>query len=58
MEEGIGVQMPSALRRLFTTLLIFSEPPNAKDAWSKYYTHFLEDFQYTAKNNNEAWILH
>ena len=47
MEKGIGVQMPSASRRLFATLLIFSEPPNAKDVWSKYYTHLSEDFQYT-----------
>ena len=58
MEEGVGVQMPSTLRCLFATLLIFYESPNAKQVWSEYYTHLLEDFQYTTYNNNEAWILH
>lgn len=50
MDEGIHVQMPHALCRLFATLLIFCQPSDPKELWEKYYTSLSED--YKLKNPN------
>ncbi|XP_010686096.1 uncharacterized protein LOC104900380 [Beta vulgaris subsp. vulgaris] len=44
MEEASGVEMPSALRRLFTTILIFCKPSNPLALWHQFYSSLSEDF--------------
>ncbi|XP_048497997.1 uncharacterized protein LOC125496546 [Beta vulgaris subsp. vulgaris] len=43
-EEAYGVEMPSALRRLFTTILIFYKPSNPLALWHQFYRNLSEDF--------------
>ncbi|XP_074266504.1 uncharacterized protein LOC141589779 [Silene latifolia] len=46
LEEAVRYQMPSAFRRLFTTLLIYCKPKNPRLMWDKYYDSLLEDYAY------------
>ncbi|XP_057250107.1 uncharacterized protein LOC104905070 [Beta vulgaris subsp. vulgaris] len=42
MQEAAGIEMPGALRRLFTTILIFCKPSNPLALWHQFYTHYLK----------------
>ncbi|XP_074293671.1 uncharacterized protein LOC141620792 [Silene latifolia] len=44
LNEACEVQMPSALRHLFAIVLIFSQPKDPAELWTKYYCHLSEDF--------------
>lgn len=43
MEEGVQVEMPSVLRKLFATLLIFYNPSDPRALWEKYYPALSDD---------------
>ncbi|XP_074291565.1 uncharacterized protein LOC141618364 [Silene latifolia] len=45
LAEACNVQMPSALRRLFATVLIFCQPKDPVNLWDKYYIALSEDFR-------------
>ncbi|KAK9750512.1 hypothetical protein RND81_02G202000 [Saponaria officinalis] len=53
LDEAATVQMPSALRRLFATILIFCQPKDPTALWDKYYTSLSED--YSRKHLNDAY---
>ncbi|XP_056687837.1 uncharacterized protein [Spinacia oleracea] len=44
LAEAAEVQMPTALRSLFATVLIFCQPSNPSALWDKYYASLSEDF--------------
>ncbi|VFQ99284.1 unnamed protein product [Cuscuta campestris] len=44
LEEAVMYQMPSSLRRLFATLLVFCDIPNPRELWAKYKKYLYEDF--------------
>ncbi|KAK9690194.1 hypothetical protein RND81_09G110600 [Saponaria officinalis] len=46
LKEACEIQMPFALRRLFSTVLIFCQPSDPKILWTKYYKHLSEDFRH------------
>ncbi|XP_074296943.1 uncharacterized protein LOC141627609 [Silene latifolia] len=46
MAEACAVQMPVALRRLFSTLLIFAEPKDPSLLWDTHYESLSEDYRY------------
>ncbi|XP_056685527.1 uncharacterized protein [Spinacia oleracea] len=46
LAEACEVQMPSALRRLFATVLIFCQPSDPNALWLKYYAAMSEDFNH------------
>jgi ATP-dependent DNA helicase PIF1 len=46
--------MPSSLRRLFATILVFCEPKNVIDLWIKHFDEMAEDFKH--KNPNPHWV--
>ncbi|XP_074304074.1 uncharacterized protein LOC141638631 [Silene latifolia] len=46
LEEASRYQMPGALRRLFSTLLIYCHPKNPRLLWDKFYPLFSEDYAY------------
>nr|GEX72764.1 hypothetical protein [Tanacetum cinerariifolium] len=48
--EGSLFQFPSALRWLFTTLLIFCEPEDVRKLWDDHYESFSEDFRRAYEN--------
>ncbi|XP_074306205.1 uncharacterized protein LOC141641445 [Silene latifolia] len=46
LEEASRYQMPGALRRLFSTFLIYCHPKNHRLRWDKFYPVFSEDYAY------------
>ncbi|XP_074293518.1 uncharacterized protein LOC141620583 [Silene latifolia] len=50
LTEACTVQMPCALRHLFAVLLIFCQPKDPADLWTKYYPHLSQDFQHKFPN--------
>ncbi|XP_074277292.1 uncharacterized protein LOC141600935 [Silene latifolia] len=43
LAEAVQYQIPAALHRLFTTLLIYCQPNNPRLLWDKFYTSLSED---------------
>ena len=39
--------MPSALRRLFATILVFCLPTGVRELWNEIYPYMVEDYQST-----------
>jgi hypothetical protein len=54
LTESSMVQMPSALRRLFATILVFCEPKDVAGLWTKHFDAMAEDFKH--KNPNPHWV--
>jgi hypothetical protein len=48
------VQIPSSLRRLFATILVFCEPKDVAGLWTKHFDAMAEDFKH--KNPNPDWV--
>ncbi|XP_021851591.2 uncharacterized protein [Spinacia oleracea] len=46
LAEACEVKMPAALRRLFTTILIFCQPSDPNAMWLKYYAALSEDYKH------------
>ncbi|XP_075658771.1 uncharacterized protein LOC142628592 [Castanea sativa] len=44
MLEAVNIRMPSALRRLFATILVFCEPTRVRDLWNEFYLHMVENY--------------
>ncbi|XP_031112102.1 uncharacterized protein LOC116016078 [Ipomoea triloba] len=49
IEEAILCQMPTSLRQLFATLLIFCDLPDPVRLWNKYKEFFCQDFMNSTK---------
>ncbi|XP_027124286.1 uncharacterized protein [Coffea arabica] len=45
LEEAIAFQMPSSLRLLFATLLVYCSPTNPKMLWEKFESDFSRDYE-------------
>jgi hypothetical protein len=54
LTESSMVQMPSSLRRLFATILVFCEPKDVAGLWTKHFDAMAEDFKHT--NSNPHWV--
>ncbi|XP_057246761.1 uncharacterized protein LOC104899124 [Beta vulgaris subsp. vulgaris] len=50
LAEACEVQMPPAVRRLFSTVLIFCQPSDPNALWLKYYAALSEDFSHKFPN--------
>ncbi|XP_074321416.1 uncharacterized protein LOC141657922 [Silene latifolia] len=50
LAEACQVQMPVALRRLFSTLLIFAQPRDPTLLWVKHYDELSEDYRHKYPN--------
>ncbi|KAJ9557873.1 hypothetical protein OSB04_012487 [Centaurea solstitialis] len=44
LAEASLFQFPSALRRLFATILIYCEPGDVRKLWNEHYDSFSEDY--------------
>ncbi|KAL4619591.1 hypothetical protein ACB092_06G090900 [Castanea dentata] len=44
----IDIRMPSALRRLFATILIFCLPTGVRELWNEFYLYMVEDYPSTS----------
>ena len=54
MNEAVNDQMPSALRNLFATILIYNNPSNPLALWNQFKEHLSEDIMH---KNNERVLL-
>ena len=50
MTEAATFQMPSALRRLFATILVFCEATQIRQLWDKHLASMSEDYRRTQSN--------
>jgi hypothetical protein len=41
--------MPTALRRLFATILVFCQPVGLRELWNEFYTYMVEDYPSSSK---------
>ena len=46
--EARDIQMPSALRRLFATILVFCLPIGVRELWNEFYPYIVEDYPSTS----------
>jgi hypothetical protein len=54
LTEACTFQMPSSLRRLFTTILVFCEPSDVFALWQKHVHAMLEDYQQNSPSSDIA----
>jgi ATP-dependent DNA helicase PIF1 len=52
--ESAMFRMPSLLRRLFATILVFCEPKNVAGLWTKHFDAMAKGFKH--KNPNPHWV--
>ncbi|XP_075654860.1 uncharacterized protein LOC142625034 [Castanea sativa] len=45
--EARDIRMPSALRRLFATILVFCLPTGVRELWNEFYPYMVEDYPST-----------
>lgn len=55
MEEAVKTQMPSALRCLFSVILVHGDPTDVPDLWSRFRMAMGEDFAHR-ESADEAWV--
>ncbi|KAK4596817.1 hypothetical protein RGQ29_014730 [Quercus rubra] len=46
--EARDIRMPSALRRLFATILVFCLPVGVRELWNEFYPYMVEDYPSTS----------
>ncbi|KAL0381194.1 UNVERIFIED_CONTAM: hypothetical protein Sangu_0183700 [Sesamum angustifolium] len=54
--EARSFRMPSALRRLFATILLYCEPSGVRMLWEENYPHMIEDYP-SSSNVNSLYIM-
>ncbi|KAH9622274.1 hypothetical protein KSS87_001374, partial [Heliosperma pusillum] len=57
LSEACAVQMPSALRRLFATILVFCQPKDPKALWDKFFPDLSADFRMKFPNNSSKVVM-
>lgn len=55
MREAAQFQMPSTLRRLFATILLFGEPSDVRSLWNNNFSAMSEDFAKKGIPENYLW---
>ncbi|KAK4385933.1 hypothetical protein Sango_2717300 [Sesamum angolense] len=50
--EARAVRMPSALRRLFATILLYCQPTGVRRLWEENYPYMIEDYPSSSSTNN------
>jgi hypothetical protein len=60
LTENSMFQMPSSLRRLFTTILVLCDPKDVDGLWTKHFDTMAEDFKATIQTrvgwNKWFWL--
>ncbi|KAG6514057.1 hypothetical protein ZIOFF_024396 [Zingiber officinale] len=52
LQEACSMKMPSALRRLFVSILVFCQPTRVRQLWDKFHPQMSDDFGRSALSNN------
>ncbi|XP_056685561.1 uncharacterized protein [Spinacia oleracea] len=53
--EACSVRMPSALRRLFATILVYCQPTGLRALWDEFFPYMVED--YPASNTTSNFVF-
>ncbi|XP_073138532.1 uncharacterized protein [Henckelia pumila] len=51
--EACSVKMPSSLRRLFVSILVFCQPTKVRKLWDEFHTYMSEDYGRSISANSE-----
>ncbi|XP_021727193.1 ATP-dependent DNA helicase PIF1-like [Chenopodium quinoa] len=51
LHEASNSKMPSSLRRLFVTLLVYCQPTGVRSLWDEFYHYMAEDYLYSTSTN-------
>ncbi|ONM00916.1 hypothetical protein ZEAMMB73_Zm00001d030376 [Zea mays] len=54
LTERVIFQMPSSLRRLFATILVYCEPSDVAVLWQKHKDSMFEDYQHKSQNKTHV----
>jgi hypothetical protein len=54
LSEAATFEMPSALRRLFATILVFCEVTSVRELWEEHFEAMADDFRQESVNNKEC----
>ncbi|XP_028093488.1 uncharacterized protein LOC114293595 [Camellia sinensis] len=54
--EAVTMHMPSTLRRLFVTILVYCVPTGVRSLWDEIYPYLIEDY-ISSNNMNNMYIL-
>ena len=57
LQEAVVFQMPSELRKLFSTICLFCEPTHPRHLFEKFKDHMMEDFQHQGHSTPVAEVL-
>ncbi|KAL6176715.1 hypothetical protein ACLB2K_053348 [Fragaria x ananassa] len=55
LREASSIRMPSSLRRLFVTILVYCHPHGVRSLWDEFYQFMIEDYV-TSSTTNSARI--
>ncbi|KAM1736615.1 hypothetical protein ACFX12_014956 [Malus domestica] len=54
LREASNIRMPSALRRLFVTILVYCEPHGVRRLWDEFHSFMVEDYSVSSTINNTS----
>ncbi|XP_062017408.1 uncharacterized protein LOC133733784 [Rosa rugosa] len=52
LREASNIRMPSSLRRLFVTILVYCMPHEVRSLWDEFYPFMIEDYPSTSTTDN------
>ncbi|XP_057247450.1 uncharacterized protein LOC130589855 [Beta vulgaris subsp. vulgaris] len=52
------VRMPSSLRRLFATILVYCQPTGLRALWDEFFTYMVEDYPSSSTTTNNGVLTH
>ncbi|KAL6225029.1 hypothetical protein ACLB2K_003881 [Fragaria x ananassa] len=56
LREASNIRMPSSLRRLFVTILVYCMPQGVRSLWEEFYPFMVEDYPSSSNTNNSRTI--
>ncbi|XP_056688781.1 uncharacterized protein [Spinacia oleracea] len=56
LSEACSVRMPTALRRLFATILIYCQPTGLRSLWDEFFPYMVEDYPTSNTTNNCVFL--
>ncbi|KMT02030.1 hypothetical protein BVRB_9g208540 [Beta vulgaris subsp. vulgaris] len=56
--EASFVRMPSSLRRLFATILVYCQPTGLRALWDEFFTYMVEDYPSSSTTTNNGVLTH
>ncbi|XP_073133484.1 uncharacterized protein [Henckelia pumila] len=52
MQEACSIKMPSSLRRLFVSILVFCQPTRVRELWNEFHPYMSQDYGRSTSSND------